>query len=143
MQTGWDQQTVDETKDTGTQRACANDPFTTSMDCVLHRWPHVAEDSSQHQTEEASGDRYEAFAAEEAQEVRQFDTRPTVIRGTTDQTGNDTRQYTHVNCWVDGYHGFRQDEITHGTRQCCRTRVVFRPAGCHTDGENQRQVIKD
>ena len=29
MQTGWDQQTVDETKDTGTQRPRRNDPLAT------------------------------------------------------------------------------------------------------------------
>ncbi len=30
-----DQQTADEAKDTGTQRACGNDPFTARMDAML------------------------------------------------------------------------------------------------------------
>ncbi len=30
MQTGWDQQTVDETKDTETARPCGDDPFAAS-----------------------------------------------------------------------------------------------------------------
>ncbi|VDY44219.1 Uncharacterised protein [Salmonella enterica subsp. enterica serovar Daytona] len=41
MQTGGDQQTVDEAKDTGTQRACGNDPFTARMDAMLYRRPDV------------------------------------------------------------------------------------------------------
>ena len=51
------------------------------MDGVLHRRPDVAEDGCQYQTEEAGCDRHKAFAAEEAQEVRQFDARPAVIHG--------------------------------------------------------------
>ena len=53
MQTGWDQQTVDETKDTGTQRARRNDPLAACMDSVLYRWPDVTKNGRQHQTEEA------------------------------------------------------------------------------------------
>ena len=106
MQTGWDQQTVDETKDTGTQRARRNDPLASCMDSVLYRRPDVTKNGRQHQAEEAGGDRHKAFAAEEAQEVRQFNIGPTVIGCTTDQTGNDTRQYTHVNFRVDGHHRF-------------------------------------
>ena len=125
MQTGWDQQTVDETKDTGTQRASAHDPLTTRMDGILYRWPYVTEDSSQHQTEEASGDRHEAFAAKEAQEVRQFDTRPAVIHRTADQTGDDTSQHAHIDCRVNGNHCFGQYEITDRTCQRCCTCAVF------------------
>ena len=106
MQTSWDQQTVDETKDTGTQRARRNDPFTTSMNSVLHRWPDITKNSRQYQAEEASGNRHKTFAAEKAQEVRQFNIGPTVIGCTTDQAGNDTRQYTHIDFRVDGHHRF-------------------------------------
>ena len=128
MQTGWDQQTVNETEDTGTQRARRHDPFTARMNSVLHRRPDIAEDGSQHQTEEAGSDRYEAFAAEEAQEVWQFNAGPAVINSTRDQTGNDTRQYTHVNFRVDGDHRFGHHEITYRAGQRRRTRVIFGPA---------------
>lgn len=100
MQTGWDQQTVDETKDTGTQRARRNDPLASCMDSVLYRRPDVTKNGRQHQAEEAGGNRHKAFAAEETQEVRQFNIGPTVIGCATNQTGNDTRQYTHVNFWL-------------------------------------------
>ena len=143
MQTRRDQQTVDETKDTGAERARAHNPFTTCMDGVLHRRPDVAEDGCQHQAEEAGCDRYKAFAAEEAQEVRQFDTRPAVIDGTANQTGNDTRQDAHIDGRVDSDHRFRQHEVTYRPRQRCGTGAVFRPAGCDADSENQRQVVKD
>ncbi|VEB62098.1 Uncharacterised protein [Salmonella enterica subsp. enterica] len=53
MQAGGDQQTVDEAKDTGTQRACGNDPFTARMDAMLYRRPDVTENSGQHQTEKS------------------------------------------------------------------------------------------
>lgn len=92
MQTCWDQQTVDETEDTRTQCARRNDPLATRMDSVLYRWPYVAENGGEDQTEEARRNRYKTFTAKEAQEVRQLDTSPAVIDGTTDQTGNDTRQ---------------------------------------------------
>ena len=143
VQTRRDQQTVDETKNTGAERARADNPFTTSMDGVLHRRPDVAEDGCQYQTEEAGCDRHKAFAAEEAQEVRQFDARPAVIHGAADQTGNDTCQDAHVDGRVDGDHRFSQYEVTYRPRQRCGTGAVFRPAGCNTDSENQRQVIKD
>ena len=143
MQTRRDQQAVDETKDTGAERARADNPFTAGMNGVLHRRPDVAEDGCQHQTEEAGGDGHKAFAAEEAQEVRQFDARPAVIHGAADQTGNDTRQHAHVDGRVDGDHRFGQNEVTYRPRQRRGAGAVFRPAGCDTDSENQRQVVKD
>ncbi len=79
MQTGRDQQTVDKAEDTGTQRPCGNDPLAARMDSVLHRRPDVAEERREDQTEEAGGDRHEAFAAEEAQEVRQLDAGPAIV----------------------------------------------------------------
>ena len=143
MQTCRDQQTVDETEDTGAQRARADNPFTARMNSVLNRRPDVTENRRQHQTEEARGDRHKTFAAKEAQEIRKFDTGPTVINGAAHQTGNDTRQDAHVDFRVNRHHRFGQDEVPDRTRQRCCTRAVLRPAGCHTDGEDQCEVIED
>ena len=125
MQAGWDQQTVDETEDTRTHCASGNNPLTARMDSVLHRWPDVAKDRGQNQTEEACRNRHKTFSTKEAQEVWQFDPRPTVINSPADQTGNDTCQNAHVNFWVYRHHRFRQDEVTDspGQRRC--TRAVF------------------
>ncbi|CDL55927.1 hypothetical protein [Klebsiella pneumoniae] len=128
MQTGWDQQTVDETKDTGTQRPCGDDPFAARVDSVLHRRPDVAEDRREDQTEEAGGDRHEAFAAEEAQEVRQLDAGPAVVYRPCHQTGNDTGQHAHIDFRVDGDHRFGHHEIPYRTGQRRRTGVILGPA---------------
>ncbi len=128
MQTGWDQQTVDETKDTGTQRPCGDDPFAARVDSVLHRRPDVAEDRREDQTEEAGGDRHEAFAAEEAQEVRQLDAGPAVVYRPCHQTGNDTGQHAHIDFRIDGDHRFGHHEIPYRTGQRRRTGVILRPA---------------
>ena len=95
------------------------------MDRMLYRWPDVAKDSGQNQTEETCRDRHETFAAKETQEVWQLNVCPAVVHSTTDQTGNDTCQHAHVDFWVNGYHRFRQDEITDCPCQRCGTRAVF------------------
>ena len=92
---------------------------------MLYRWPDVAKDSGQNQTEETCRDRHETFAAKETQEVWQLNVCPAVVHSTTHQTGNDTCQHTHVDFWVNGYHRFRQDEITDCPCQRCGTRAVF------------------
>ncbi|CGY95908.1 Uncharacterised protein [Salmonella enterica subsp. enterica serovar Typhi] len=143
MQTGGDQQTVDEAKDTGTQRACGNDPFTARMDAMLYRRPDVTENSGQHQTEKARCDRHKTFSTEETEKIRQFDTRPAIINRAADQTGNNPRQHAHVDFRVNRHHRFGHDEVTHGSRQCCRACAIFRPTGGHADSENQRQVIEN
>ncbi len=112
MQAGWDQQTVDETEDTCPHCARRHDPLTACMNGMLYRRPDITKDSGQNQTEKACRNRNKAFSAKEAQEIWQFDTRPTVVHCTADQTGNNTRQNTHVDFRVDGYHRFGQDEIT-------------------------------
>ena len=85
MQTGWDQQTVNETEDARTHCARRHDPLATRMDSMLHRWPNVAKDGGEDQTEKARRNRHKTFTAEEAQEVRKFDTCPTVVHGATHQ----------------------------------------------------------
>ena len=143
MQTGWDQQTVNEAEDARTHRTRRDDPLAARMDSMLHWRPDVAKDRGENQTEEAGRDWHEAFATKEAEEVWQLDVCPAVIYRTADQTGNDTRQYAHVDFRVNRYHRFRQDEVTNRPCQRCGPRTVFRPAGSNADGENQRQVVKD
>ena len=125
MQTGWDQQTVNETEDARTHCARRHDPLATRMDSMLHRWPNVAKDGGEDQTEKARRNRHKTFTAEEAQEVRKFDTCPTVVHGATHRASNDTCQHTHVDFRIDGYHRFREDEVTDSPCQCRGTRAVF------------------
>ena len=95
---------------------------------MLHRRPDVAEDRREDQTEEAGGDRHEAFAAEEAQEVRQLDAGPAVVYRPCHQTGNDTGQHAHIDFRVDGDHRFGHHEIPYRTGQRRRTGVILGPA---------------
>ncbi len=68
MQTGWDQQTVNEAEDARTHRTRRDDPLAARMDSMLHWRPNVAKDRGQNQTEEAGRDWHEAFATKEAEE---------------------------------------------------------------------------
>ena len=69
MQTGWDQQTVNEAEDARTHRTRRDDPLAARMDSMLHWRPDVAKDRGENQTEEAGRDWHEAFATKEAEEV--------------------------------------------------------------------------
>ena len=119
-----------------------DDPFAARVDSVLHRRPDVAEDRREDQTEEAGGDRHEAFAAEEAQKSGSLMPAQRYVRH-RHQTGNDTGQHAHIDFRVDGDHRFGHHEIPYRTGQRRRTGVIFWTSLMPHQCEDQRQIIED
>ena len=89
MQTGGDQQTVEEGVQTGANSIHASDTLTQSNQSAEHHGPHEQQDGRNHNGDHASHDGHAALAAEEGQEVRQLGVLELVVAQTTDQTGQD------------------------------------------------------
>ncbi len=143
MQAGRDQQTVNEAEDAGANRAHGDDPLPARVNSVLYRRPDIAKNRRQDQAEEAGGNRHKAFAAEEAQELRQLDVGPAVVDRAAHQTGDDTGEHAHVDGRVDGDHRFGHHKVAYRTCQRRCACAVFRPRRGHTDSEDQGKVIKN
>ncbi len=143
MQARDEQQTVQHTEHECAERTRGRQPMAGRVDHALHRLPYVAEHNAYAQTDHAGDNRHEAFPSEECEVVRQLDVFVLVVQQARDDTRHDPGQHAHVELVVDVLHHRDFDQITDRTRETCHAVVVFREADCHTDREQQRQVIED
>ena len=84
VQTSHQQQAIERTVEEQSQSARTDQPVTECIQCMLNRWPNVAEHDAQRHSGKASDDRYKSLTSEKRQVGWQFNHVKTVIQCTSD-----------------------------------------------------------